>query len=275
MRSLVGIIFTVRAFAQVPAPPAHPLTDQAWSIISDALGDKNPDTRVQAVQSMGLIGVHEPYISTLEAMLDDKDVEVRVATVTSLVDLKNPKTVPALKKALGDPIPEVSFAAAKALWTLKDEDGEDALLSVLSGEAESVVEIPGQEKARDAPHVPHAETADVFRDQDWAASRSRRCRDWGRAFRRCRESFWIPRCPGARRRPYCWPRTKIRACWRPCSTPCRIKKDRCGRRRATPSRCATIENWRIIWFRFSTIKRSRRSCGRRRDICGWNRCQRR
>lgn len=141
MRSLVGIIFSFSAFAQTPAPAAaaaHPLsnqvTDQAWSIISDALGDKNPDTRVQAVQSMGLIGVHEPYISTLQAMLDDKDVEVRVATVTSLVDLKNPKTVPALKKALADPIPEVSFEAAKALWTLKDPDGEDALLSVLSGE---------------------------------------------------------------------------------------------------------------------------------------------
>jgi HEAT repeat protein len=54
--------------------------------------------------------------------------------VTSLVDLKNKETVPTLKKALGDDVPEVSFAAAKALWTLKDPDGEDALLSVVSGE---------------------------------------------------------------------------------------------------------------------------------------------
>jgi HEAT repeat protein len=57
--------------------------------------------------------------------------------VTSLVDLNNKGTVPALKKALGDDVPEVSFAAAKALWTLKDPDGEDALLSVLSGELKS------------------------------------------------------------------------------------------------------------------------------------------
>src|SRR5580700_3242198 len=99
MRVLIGFIFVSIGFAQTPAPA--PLKDQAWSIITDALGDKNPDTRVQAVQSMGLIGVHEPYISTLEASLDDKDVEVRVATVTSLVDLKNKGTVPALKKALG------------------------------------------------------------------------------------------------------------------------------------------------------------------------------
>ncbi len=130
MRSLVGLIFISGVFAQAPVP----LKDQAWSIITDALKDKNPDTRVQAVQSLGLIGVHEPYISTLIGMLDDKDVEVRVATVTSLLDLKNKDTVPALKTALGDEVPEVSFAAAKALWTLKDPEGEDALLSVMSGE---------------------------------------------------------------------------------------------------------------------------------------------
>jgi HEAT repeat protein len=86
---------------------------------------------------MSLIGVHEPYVATLAGMLDDKDFEVRVATVTSLVDLKNKQTVPALKKALGDDVPEVSFAAAKALWTLKDPEGEDALLSVMSGEMKS------------------------------------------------------------------------------------------------------------------------------------------
>jgi HEAT repeat protein len=130
MRSVVGLIFISIVYGQTPVS----LTDQAWGIITDALQDKNPDTRVQAVQSMGLIGVKEPYISTLVGMLEDKDVEVRVATVTSLVDLKNKETVPALKKALGDEVPEVSFAAAKALWTLKDPDGEDALLSVLSGE---------------------------------------------------------------------------------------------------------------------------------------------
>lgn len=111
-----------------------PVKDQAWGLITEALADKNPDTRLQAVQSMGLIGVHEPYISTLESMLEDKDVQVRVATVQSLVDLKNKRTVPALKKALGDLVPEVSFAAAKALYALKDPDGEDALIWVLGRE---------------------------------------------------------------------------------------------------------------------------------------------
>jgi HEAT repeat protein len=139
MKSLFALIVISSAIAQTAAPkPAlqapFAVKDQAWGFITEALKDKNPDTRLQAVQSMGLIGVHEPYISTLEGMLTDKDVQVRVATVQSLVDLKNQRTVPALKRALGDPIPEVSFAAAKALYLLKDPDGEDALMSVLSKE---------------------------------------------------------------------------------------------------------------------------------------------
>jgi HEAT repeat protein len=150
MKSFVGLTFVAGLFAQAPVP----VKDQAWSLITDALQDKNPDTRVQAVQSMGLIGVKEPYISTLAGMLDDKDVEVRVATVSSLVDLKNKGTVPALKKALNDEVPEVSFAAAKALWTLKDPEGEDALLSVLSGESKAASGFIDKKK-RDALRLLH------------------------------------------------------------------------------------------------------------------------
>jgi HEAT repeat protein len=132
MRTLLGWIFLTGLLAQSPAPVST--KDRAWGFLNDALGDKNPDTRLQAVQSMGLIGAHEPYVSTLIGMLNDKDVLVRVAAVQSLVDLKNKSTAPALKKALADPVPEVSFAAAKALYSLKDPEGEDALLSVLSRE---------------------------------------------------------------------------------------------------------------------------------------------
>ena len=139
MKSLAGLVFVSTLFAQPPAAkPTAPVLvsvkDEAWGYITAALIEKNPDTRLQAVQSMGLIGVHEPYVSTLIGMLNDKDVQVRVATVQSIVDLKNKDTLPALKKALGDPVPEVCFAAAKALYALKDPDGEDALMSILSRE---------------------------------------------------------------------------------------------------------------------------------------------
>jgi HEAT repeat protein len=114
-----------------------PESDRARTLLEDSLKDKNPDTRKQAVQALGLVGPREPYLSELRSMLDDKDIEVRLATITSLVDLKDKKTLPALQTALEDDVPEVSFAAARALWTLNDPKGHDALIDVLSGETKT------------------------------------------------------------------------------------------------------------------------------------------
>jgi HEAT repeat protein len=111
--------------------------DRAYGLLDDSLKDKNPDTRKQAVQALGLVSPQEPYISQLEAMLDDKDVQVRLAAITSLVDLRNARTISALRKALDSDVPEVSFAAAKALWTLNEPAGREALVSVLSGETKT------------------------------------------------------------------------------------------------------------------------------------------
>ena len=122
----------------VPAPAAQPsLHDRATTLLNEALKDKNPDTRKVAVQALGLASLREPYLSQAESMLADKDVEVRLATITSLVDLRNKNTVGALQRALNDEVPEVSFAAAKALWALKEPSGRDALVAVLSGESKT------------------------------------------------------------------------------------------------------------------------------------------
>jgi len=123
-------------FGQTPST-ALSIPVRARNLLEDSLKDGNPDTRRHAVQALGLVSPREPYLSRLEAMLDDKDVEVRLATITSLVDLKNPRTVLALQKALDSDVPEVSFAAAKALWTLNEAVGRDALVSVLSGETKT------------------------------------------------------------------------------------------------------------------------------------------
>jgi HEAT repeat protein len=91
-------------------------------------------------------------------MLDDKDVDVRLATITSLVDLKNKYTVAALQKALADDVPEVSFAAAKALWTLNESEGREALVSVLSGETKTSSGFITKQK-RDALRMIHTPKA--------------------------------------------------------------------------------------------------------------------
>jgi len=134
---------------------ADTATDQRARVLLDtSLHDKNPDIRKASVQAIGLVGPYEPYLTELESMLDDKDVEVRVALVTSLVDLRNPKSKAALKKALDDEVPEVSFAAAKALWTIGDPNGRDALLSVLAGETKTSSGFITKQK-RDAIRMLH------------------------------------------------------------------------------------------------------------------------
>lgn len=119
-----------------PAVMAQATTtaERAHLILDDALKARNPDTRKVAVQALGLIGSREPYLSQLKAMMQDKDIQVRIAVVGSLLDLKDKDTVPNLQMMLSDTVPEVRFTAAKALWTLNDAQGRDALIAILAGD---------------------------------------------------------------------------------------------------------------------------------------------
>jgi HEAT repeat protein len=140
--SLLWPAIAICQTAQAPvAPQAKPATldrhQQCQDILDKALMDKNPDTRKQAAIALSLVGSIEPYPSQLESLLDDKDVEVRLAAIASLTDVKNDRTVPALHKALNDDVPEVSFAAARSLFALNDPDGKKALLSIVSGESKA------------------------------------------------------------------------------------------------------------------------------------------
>jgi HEAT repeat protein len=174
MRAIFGIPFLLLgvAFAQTPeSEAAHPVPthDRASSLLEISLKDKNPDTRIHAVQALGLVSPSEPYLSQLEAMLDDKDVQVRLATITSLVDLKNKRTVPTLERALDSDVPEVSFAAAKALWALNEPSGHDALISVLSGETKTSSGFITKQK-RDALRMLHTpQTLFLFAVKEGAA----------------------------------------------------------------------------------------------------------
>lgn len=128
--------------------------EECRDALDSALKDKNPDTRKEAVLALSLAGTGDPYASWLEEMLNDKDVEVRVATVSSLADLKTKRTIAALHKALKDDVPEVSFAAAKALWVLNDPEGKQALLSVVGGEMRTSSRFITKQK-RDAMRLMH------------------------------------------------------------------------------------------------------------------------
>ena len=119
------------------APPPTPEETRANLLLGAGLGDKNPDVRKQAVAALGLIGPREPYLSEIDAAVSDKDVYVRLSAIASLVDLKDKGTADLLAKALDDNAPEVSFAAAKALFGLGDPRGRTAMLAILEGEVKT------------------------------------------------------------------------------------------------------------------------------------------
>ena len=147
---LLSIVLATTAFCQ-STPSAG---EQSRGILDKALKESNPDTRKQAVMALSLAGSGEPFLSQVAAMLDDKDVEVRLAAVASLVDLPTERTTVMLHKALNDDVPEVSFAAARALWSLNDPEGKAALFSILSGETKATTSFFPKQK-RDAMRLMH------------------------------------------------------------------------------------------------------------------------
>jgi HEAT repeat protein len=126
----LAALFACAAAAAIDAQKCH-------DILQQALASKNPDTRKAAVVALSLAANDNPLLAELTGMLDDKDVPVRIAVVTSLAEIKTKAATAALEKALHDDVPEVSFAAAKALYSRGSPDGKAALLSVLAKETKA------------------------------------------------------------------------------------------------------------------------------------------
>ena len=119
---------------------------ECTEILQHALDAGNPETRQQAVSALSLASGSGPLFDQLERMLQDKDAKVRQAVVASLTDVKSERGTAALKKALEDPVPEVSFAAAKALWARHDPMGRTALRAILEKESKSSSNFFSKEK---------------------------------------------------------------------------------------------------------------------------------
>ena len=115
------------AAASLTGMTSDPGEQKATEALEQALGSKNPETRKPAAVAMSLAGVNYALEARLEALLDDKDFEVKLAAIASLSDVHNQRAKDALVPAMTDTTPEVSFAAAKALWGLKEATGRGAL----------------------------------------------------------------------------------------------------------------------------------------------------
>jgi HEAT repeat protein len=121
------------SLADAGGPTLTATAERARSILREGVEAKDPDVRIQTVVAASMIGRNEVVLKRLEAALEDKDVQVRIAAIRALADLKSSGSDGALEKALKDQVPEVGFAAAKALYSLHDPVGRTALMEIYDG----------------------------------------------------------------------------------------------------------------------------------------------
>lgn len=108
--------------------------ETAWRILDHGVHDGNPVKRKQAVLAMSLLRPQPRPVVLLEGALDDKDAGVREAACATLGVIQSQTSIPKLQKALNDTVPEVIFAAAKALYNMNDPTGREVIMAVLLGE---------------------------------------------------------------------------------------------------------------------------------------------
>ncbi len=188
---LISLLWPVIAICQTPpagAPAAAGRDQQCQDILKKALKDKNPDTRKQAAIALSLVGPTGPFPSQLESLLDDKDVEVRLAAVASISDLKNSRTdsraaQSSERRSAGGKLRR----RAIAVGATRSGRQEGAALDRRAANRKASSGYFAKQK-RDALRMMHTpKTMFLFAVKD-RASVSRRCRDWARAFlpwRRC------------------------------------------------------------------------------------------
>lgn len=127
MRFFVFLALAVFAFAQTP-------DETAWRIIDHGLHDTNPLKRNQAVLALSLLRPQARPVSLLEEAIDDKDAGVREAACATLGVMQSRASIPRLRMALSDAVPEVIFAAAQSLYSMHDPAGREVITAVLLGE---------------------------------------------------------------------------------------------------------------------------------------------
>jgi HEAT repeat protein len=127
MRLLAMLLLTGCAFGQTS-------DEIGWRILEHGAHDGNPIKRRQTILAMGWLRPQVRAVKLIEGGLTDKDTGVREAACATLGEIKSRESIPKLQKALGDPSPEVIFAAAKALYNMGDSTGREVIIAVLLGE---------------------------------------------------------------------------------------------------------------------------------------------
>lgn len=103
-------------------------------MLVDASGSDKTQERSDAISALSVLGSDRRSIELVAKALDDEDQDIRAQAARSLGDMKARAAIPALRKAIDDPSPVVSFDAAQALWKMHDRSGRDLFYDLLLGQ---------------------------------------------------------------------------------------------------------------------------------------------
>jgi HEAT repeat protein len=118
----------------------------AWDVLQKGIKDGNPEKRKMTASALAGAGANPEALQMLyDAMVNDKDPEVRQAAAGSLGEMKARVAIPKLKTAM-DSDPEVSFVAARSLWLMGDRSGRDLIEEVATGQLKKTTGIVSQAK---------------------------------------------------------------------------------------------------------------------------------
>jgi len=120
--------------AVTPNRPNVELSSSAWTLLLQGAASEKARDRSDALSALTILRREPKAISTIGKALGDKEENIRVLAATSLGEMKARAAIPALRAALEDDSPEVSFTAAQALWKMGDRSGREILYEVLDGE---------------------------------------------------------------------------------------------------------------------------------------------
>lgn len=111
--------------------------EQARKVLRDGFVEKAPDRRREVAVALSLLPAKDPAADLLTSLVKDKDVLVRQAAIDSIAELGDRKRYPLIKAALEDEVPEVAYAAARALWRIGDPAGTALLEEIYAEEAKA------------------------------------------------------------------------------------------------------------------------------------------
>jgi HEAT repeat protein len=127
-------------FLLTPASPQGPDSTPvrtARAVLEQGAAHGDPDVRREVAAALGLSSRRDPSTALLEKLATDKDHLVREAALVSIGELRDPRLAKSARDALNDEVPEVAFAAARALFKLNQAEGKQLLLAVVEREAKA------------------------------------------------------------------------------------------------------------------------------------------